>query len=155
LGLIAAPPVVNRIVPEPRSSIGSMTVLSAATAPRTLNSSAARTSSTIVSSTGCMYSRAGTGEYSRTSIAPRRSASEPIAEDSAVASRMSAAAKSAVSPSRASSTTMRSSFSPFLDTRPTGSPSRPKRRAMAAPRFGPAPTITMDIRSDPPLLEPV
>jgi hypothetical protein len=94
--LIAAPPVVNRIVPEPRSSIGSTTVLSAATAPRTLNPSAARTSSTVVSSTGFMYSRAGTGEYSRTSIAPRRSASEPIAEDRAVASRMSAVAKSAV-----------------------------------------------------------
>jgi hypothetical protein len=42
LGLIAAPPVVNRIVPEPRSSIDPTTVVTAATAPRTLNSSAAR-----------------------------------------------------------------------------------------------------------------
>jgi hypothetical protein len=30
-------------------------------------------------------------------------------------------------------------------TRPTGIPSRPKRRATAEPRFGPAPTMTMDI----------
>jgi hypothetical protein len=38
---------------------------------------------------------------------------------------------------------------PTLDTRPTGSPSRPKRRAMAAPRFGPAPAIAMDMGPDP------
>jgi hypothetical protein len=53
----------------------------------------------VVGSTGCMYSPAGTGEYSRTSIAPRRSASEPIADETAVLSRMSAGAKSAVIPS--------------------------------------------------------
>ena len=65
--LIAAPPIVKRIVPEPHSSIGPITVVAAATAPRTLNSSGPRTSSTVFSRIGFMNSGAGSGEYSRTS----------------------------------------------------------------------------------------
>src|SRR3954453_7823132 len=43
-GLMAAPPVVKRMVPEPRSSIASTTAVAAATAPKTLNSNGPRTS---------------------------------------------------------------------------------------------------------------
>ena len=49
--------------------------LAAATAPRTLNSSGPRTSSTVVSRIGFMNSLAGSGEYSSTSTGPSRSAS--------------------------------------------------------------------------------
>jgi hypothetical protein len=75
----------------------------------------------VVSRIGFMNSRAGSGEYSSTSTAPNRSASERMAPASP------------------------SSFSWLRDTRPTENPSRPKRRAMARPRFGPAPTITSDM----------
>jgi hypothetical protein len=91
-------------------------------------------------------------EYSRTSMAPSRAASEPIAEARAVASRMSAGATSAMIPSWSSSSVRSSSFSRFLDTRPTDIPSRPKRRAIAAPRLGPAPTMMIDVRSHPPIV---
>jgi hypothetical protein len=90
--LIAAPPVVNRMVPRPAPSIGPATAVAAATAPSTVNSSGPRTSSTVVSRIGFMNSRAGSGEYSRTSTGPSRSASVVIACDNAAAPRMSAVA---------------------------------------------------------------
>jgi hypothetical protein len=49
-------------------------------------------SSTVVSRIGFMNSDAGSGEYSKTSTGPSRSASEAIADDNAPASQMSAVA---------------------------------------------------------------
>jgi DNA ligase D len=100
-----------------------------------------------------MNSRAGSGEYSSTSTGPSRSASVVIALVSAPASRMSADAPSARIPSDASLRARSSSLDCVRETRPTAKPSRPKRPATASPRFGPAPTMTMDlswlgIRSD-------
>jgi hypothetical protein len=132
------------MVPRPASSIGPMTAVAAATAPRTLNSSGPRTSSTVVSRIGFMNSLAGSGEYSRTSTGPSRSASVAMACVSAGASRMSAVAKSVVMPSPRSSPASASSFAWLRAIRPTGIPSLPKRRATAAPRFGPAPMMMMD-----------
>src|SRR3954464_14398044 len=126
-GLIAAPPVVKRIVPEPRSSIPSRTAVAAATAPRTLNSSGPRTSSTLVSRIGFMNSFAGSGEYSSTSMGPSSSASCRMAAWSAAASRMSADADDAVRPSTRRSLTNWSSFSALREISPTARPSRPKR----------------------------
>src|SRR3954454_15935697 len=144
-GLIAAPPVVWRSVPRPASRIGPRTARAAATAPRMLNSIGPRTSSTVVSRMGFMNSGAGSGEYSSTSTAPSRSASDAMAAASASLSRMSAAAPAAVMPSDSSCAARSSSLACVRETSPTARPSRPKRRAMARPRFGPAPTMTIDI----------
>jgi hypothetical protein len=84
---------------EPASIIGPTTAVAAATAPRTLNSSGPRRSSTPVSRIGFMNSFAGRGEYSSTSTGPSRSASDPIVVPSASESRMSTAPNSAVIPS--------------------------------------------------------
>src|SRR3954447_12381417 len=120
------------------------TAVAAATAPRTLNSSGPRTSSTLVSRIGFMNSFAGSGEYSSTSMSPSSSASCRMAACSAAASRMSAAAGDAVRPSTRRSLTNWSSFSALREISPTARPSRPKRRATAWPRLGPAPMMTMD-----------
>ena len=92
-----------------------------------------------------MNSRAGSGEYSSTSTSPSRPASASMAAASAAASRMSAAAPAAVIPSPSSCAARSSSLAWVRETSPTLKPSRPKRRATARPRFGPAPTITSDI----------
>src|SRR3954452_23301274 len=147
-GLIAAPPVVKRIVPRPASRIGSRTAWVAATAPRMLNSSGPRRSSTDVSSSGLMNSPAGSGEYSSTSTGPRRAARSRMAATSASLSRMSAAAPAAVMPWDSSSAARSSSLDWVRETSPTEKPSRPKRRATAMPRLGPAPTITIDMSAD-------
>src|ERR1700761_2589141 len=133
------------IVPRPASRNGPMPARAAATAPSTLNSSGPRRSSTLVSRIGFMNSFAGSGEYSSTSTGPSRSARERIAPSSASASRMSAAAKSAVIPSSFRTLASSSSLAASRATSPTLIPSRPNRRATAAPRLGPAPTITIDI----------
>lgn len=91
-----------------------------------------------------MNSRAGSGEYSSTSTGPSRSARVAIAPASASASRMSAAAPAARTPSDSSCVVRSSSFDCVRETRPTASPSPPKRRATASPRLGPAPTMTID-----------
>ena len=93
-----------------------------------------------------MNSRAGSGEYSSTSTGPRRSASVVTAAARASGSRMSAAAPAAVTPSPSSVAARSSSLACVRETSPTAKPSRPKRRATAIPRFGPAPMITIDMR---------
>src|SRR3954470_20665059 len=60
---------------------------------------------------------------------------------------MSAARAAAVTPRDGDNATSASILLRVRDTSPTATPSRPKRRAMARPRFGPAPTITSDMFS--------
>jgi len=57
---------------------------------------------------------------------------------------MSVAAPAAVMPSASSFAARSSALVCVRDTSPTTSPSRPKRRATAVPRFGPARTMTID-----------
>jgi hypothetical protein len=92
-----------------------------------------------------MNSLAGSGEYSNTSTSPSDAASDLMALVNPSLSRMSAAATSTVSPSPCSSPANASNFSASRATSPTPIPSLPNRRATAAPRLGPAPTITIDM----------
>src|SRR4051794_16680481 len=140
-----AVPVVKRIVPRPASRIGARTAWTAGAGAKMLTSTVPRRSSAVVPRIGFMTSRWGSGEYSRTSTGPSRSASVSIAAVRPAWSRMSAAAAEAVIPSPVSSATSPSSFSWLRETSPTAKPSRPKRRAIARPRLGPAPMITIDM----------
>ena len=96
-----------------------------------------------------MNSRAGSGEYSSTSTGPSSPASDVIAAARSAAARMSTARNATVRPSAASAPASASSLAALRETSPTAIPSPPKRRATAAPRSGPAPTMTIDIVSAP------
>ncbi len=97
----------------------------------------------MVSSTGRMYSLAGSGLYCSTSIGPSCSVAASSAARSESPSRTFAAKPCARYPDDRSSAASASSRSWLREMRAMSKPSRPKRSATASPRPLPAPTMAM------------
>ena len=107
------------------------------------NSTAPVRSVMLVSEIGFRKSRCGIGLYCRTSIGPSSEEAASSATVSAMESRTSTAKPRAVMFCSLSSAANPSSFAWLREKSATRNPSRPNRRATAAPTPVPAPTMAM------------